>query len=119
MKKYLNFLFKLVFFANLLIIEYLATTSRSFEIVQKSWDKANHFLAFMVLYVLISLAYDNLKIKSKFWILFAFGFQIELVQSFLPFRHFSLLDIFADIIGIFLGIFALKLISEKLKLTKY
>ncbi|MGG7073349.1 VanZ family protein [Campylobacter sp. 9BO] len=103
--KFARFLFFICLFA----IEFLATTSRSILVVENSWDKANHFLAFGALYILLSLGWRSglfAKFYIKFCVLLAFGVQIELVQSMLPNRYFSLLDIFADIIGIFFGVFA-------------
>lgn len=112
LQKYLSPLSKFAFFLSLIFIEYLATTPQSFEIVEKSWDKANHFIAFATLYILLSFGYVRLKTSSKFWLLFAFGFQIELVQSFLPFRYFSFFDILANLIGIFIGIILIKIIKN-------
>ena len=43
-------------------------------------------------------------------ILLAFAVQIEIVQYFIPGRDFSLLDIFADMIGVFIGF----ILSQKL-----
>ncbi len=97
--------FRILFFITLVAIEFLATTtSVHIEIVENIWDKANHFAAFLVLYVLFSLAYSELSFKSKSLLLLLFGLQIEIVQSFIPGRYFSLLDVVADMIGIVLGI---------------
>lgn len=99
---------KISFFITLISIEYLATTSRHFEVVEKSWDKLNHFFAFFVLYLLFSFGFKNLKALYKIFFLMMFGLQIELVQHFLPFREFSLLDIFADGVGVFMGYYLKK-----------
>lgn len=40
----------------------------------------------------------------------AFGLQIEIVQYFLPNREFSLLDVFADGVGIVMRIVAVKVL---------
>lgn len=71
--------------------------------IEKSWDKANHFLAFFILYLLLSFAYPKLKLTCKSILLLLFGLQIESVQHFLPFREFSFFDIFADGVGIGIG----------------
>ena len=92
-----------LFFISLVIIEYLATTSREIEVVQNSWDKANHFIAFMVLFVLLSFGYRHLNLAKKIMILSLFAVQIEIVQYFIPCRSFSLLDIFADMVGVGIG----------------
>jgi len=72
-------------------------------VVQNSWDKANHFVAFMVLYILFSFGYRHIGLVLKVAILFAFAIQIEIVQYFIPGREFSLLDVVADMIGVGIG----------------
>ncbi len=99
----MNLIFKIVFFISLISIEYLATTKQTIKIIQNSWDKLNHSFAFFILYILFSLSY-KLTIKYKLSLLLLFGLQIEIIQFFLPYRSFSLLDIFADLIGILVGI---------------
>ncbi len=107
----LKILSKLSFFICLIVIEYLATAKISFKAPALSWDKANHFIAFFVLYILLSLSY-KLDTKIKCLILLLFGIQIECVQHFLPFRDFSLLDILADSVGITLGVVFFNLVSK-------
>ena len=103
-----NKISKLSFFICIVAIEYLATTTLEIKPVQNSWDKANHFIAFMTLYVTLSLGYPKLEVVKKVMILLAFGLQIELVQYFLPNREFSLLDVVADGVGIFIGMIVVK-----------
>lgn len=97
-------IFRLMFFVCLASIEFLATTTMKIEIVESVWDKANHFIAFFVLYILLSFAYKNLSLFMKVLILLGFGIQIEIVQSFIDGRSASFLDIVADSIGITIGI---------------
>jgi len=73
------------------------------ESVTLGWDKLNHVVAFTVLYILFSLAFNNLSIVLKVLLLFVFGLQIKIVQFFLPPREFSSLDIAADMVGIVIG----------------
>ena len=94
---------KYLFFISLIAIEYLATTTREIEVIQNSWDKANHFVAFMVLYVLISFGYRYLVLYKRVVILLVFAIQIEIVQYFIPSRCFSFLDVVADGVGIVIG----------------
>lgn len=101
-------LFAISFFICLIAIEFLATTSQEIQPIQNSWDKANHFIAFFTLYVTLSFGYVKLKMQTKVLLLLAFGLQIEIVQAFLPNRDFSLLDIFADGVGILFGIIITK-----------
>ena len=97
-------LFAISFFICLIAIEFLATTSQEIQPIQNSWDKANHFIAFFTLYVTFSFGYTKLNVLTKVLVLLAFGLQIEIVQAFLPNRDFSLLDVFADGVGILLGV---------------
>ena len=96
--------FKTMFYICLGSIEYLATTTREIKVIEHIWDKANHFTAFMTLYILLSLAYRHLSVLMKIVLLLAFGMQIEIVQSFIPGRDFSLFDVVADSVGIVIGI---------------
>jgi len=107
--------FRLALLLSILVIEFLATTTIKIEVVSGIWDKANHFTAFFVLYILLSFAYSNLTIVQKFLLLIAYGLQIEIVQSFIDGRYFSLLDVVADSIGILLGIVFVVLLKKKFR----
>ena len=103
--------FKLSLVVALVAIEYLATTTLEIKAIENTWDKANHFIAFFVLYILLSGAFTQLKIITKSIGLVLFGFHIEVLQYFIPNRDFSLLDVFADSIGILIGIAIYKLFT--------
>ena len=104
--------FRIYLMVTFLVIEFLATTTVHIEVMENVWDKLNHFSAFFVLYILLHFAYKNLSIVTKAGILVAYGLQIEIVQSFIDGRYFSLLDVFADSIGILLGITATLIIKK-------
>ncbi len=93
----------LSFIMILVIIEFLATATAGVESVTLGWDKLNHMAAFAVLYILVSLAFEDLSVVYRFLLLFVFGLQIEIAQSFLPPREFSSLDVVADMVGIMFG----------------
>jgi len=97
-------IYKIAFYFTLAVIEYLATTTVEIKLIESIWDKANHFSAFFVLYILLSLAYTELTTRSKAVLLLLFGMQIEVVQSFIDGRYFSMLDVVADSVGILLGV---------------
>jgi len=105
-------LFKIAFYSNFLVIEYLTLTPQHIEIIDGLWDKQNHFIAFFVLYVLLSFAYQNFSILKKIGILLFVGLQIEVTQYFIPGRFFSTLDIVADSIGIIIGVVVYKYVSK-------
>ena len=98
------------FFVFLIAIEYLALTSLQIKLIENSWDKANHFFAFSSLYATLHFGFSRLNLGAKVAILLAYGIQIEIMQSFVPNRYFSLLDIVADGIGIVFGILAVRIL---------
>jgi len=114
-------LFQISFFICLLTIEYLATTSTSIAIVENSWDKANHFIAFFVLYILLDLGFKIFTTLGKVSVLVLFALQIEIVQHFIPNRYFSLLDVVADSVGILIAVGVLAFYNKyiKIKDTSY
>ena len=99
----LNKLSQYAFYICIIAIEYLATTTQEIKAIENSWDKANHFVAFFTLYFLLSFGYSKFSFIKKVLLLLAFAVQIEVVQYFIPSRDFSLLDIFADMIGVSIG----------------
>lgn len=65
-----------------------------------SYDKSNHLFAFVVLAWLVDLSWPNRPLAVRWGLLLGYGMLIELVQSQLPYREFSLLDLVADGLGI-------------------
>ena len=107
-------LFRVLFLICILSIEFLATTTIEIKVVENSWDKLNHFFAFFTLYILLSLAFREWNILKKALLLLIFGMQIEVVQHFIEGRFFSLLDVFADSVGILLGVLFHTLVVKRL-----
>jgi VanZ family protein len=65
------------------------------------YDKINHFAAFFVLALLVDFSFPNFRFNTvKIVSLIAYGFLLEIIQNFLPYRMFSLFDISADIFGL-------------------
>ena len=100
------------FFIFLIAIEYLALTPAQIKLIENSWDKANHFIAFAALYVTLHFGFSRLNLGAKVAILLAYGIQIEIAQSFVPNRYFSLLDVVADGIGIVFGILLIRILER-------
>ncbi len=70
-------------------------------VVSLGWDKANHALAFFVLLGLLDNAYPSANLWTKKVLpLIIYGVLIECVQSQIPGRYASLLDILGDIVGL-------------------
>lgn len=63
------------------------------------WDKAQHFLAFLVLALLGCWAYPG-RALHLFLGMLVFGAGIEIGQSFLPWRNGDAFDFVADAIGV-------------------
>ncbi|MBZ0157392.1 MAG: VanZ family protein [Alphaproteobacteria bacterium] len=91
--------FKALFWIALTVISYLAFSPDSNPVSESLGDKISHVLAFTSLGFLIDGAYSGSFLK-KGAVLLSYGFFIEIVQYFLPFREFSLFDIGADSVGI-------------------
>lgn len=66
------------------------------------WDKSNHALAFMVLYLLAARAYPQRSYALLSGLL-AFGVLIEILQSLTGYRFAEWADLLADGIGVLLG----------------
>jgi VanZ family protein len=93
--------FRLLLFAALVAVTYLATTRHEYPVVKDVWDKANHILAFYVLALLTDLSFPSSRSGwAKVAVLLAYGLLIEVIQSFLPRREASLLDLAANGAGI-------------------
>ena len=94
-------MFKFAFFFALIVISWLAITPNNEISITTGWDKTNHLLAFFVLLALLDNAYPKQPFwKIKFLILAVFAVAIECVQSQLPWRSFSFVDIVADLAGL-------------------
>ena len=85
-----------------MVITYLATTALEFTVVSSSYDKINHFAAFLVLAMLVDFSFPNSRFNSaKIFLLIVYGISLEIIQHFLPHRMFSLFDVAADSLGLF------------------
>ena len=95
-----SWLFKIAFYMAIFIGCYMAFTPVDGGIQAKLNDKALHALGFFVMAIIAQLAHP----KTGFFILTlglaSFGLAIELVQAYLPYRSFSLLDWGADVLGV-------------------
>ena len=86
---------------SLVVITYLAITALEFTVVSSVYDKLNHFVAFLVLALLVDFSFPNFRFNTdKIFSLIAYSFSLEIIQYFLPHRTFSLFDIAADILGL-------------------
>lgn len=101
-------LWRCIFYPLVAVVLLLATS----PMLESSVDKINHFAAFLVLTTLLKLAHRRLSVIYIFLILSIFGLSIEVIQHFLPYRVFSLLDWLADMGGVGLGLALVSLVLE-------
>jgi VanZ family protein len=79
------------------------------------WDKADHVIAFAVLTLLAVAAFPQF--SPGRWLvpaLLGYGASLELIQSLLPTRSGSLLDLIADAVGVALGLALIALLQPRL-----
>ena len=101
-------LFRATLSVLVLVISYFAFTPIHYPILEEVSDKFRHAFAFFVLALATDFSFpdrpfDAVKVLS----LLGYGFGIEVVQHFLPFRQFDLLDVVADSVG--LAVYAITL----------
>lgn len=97
-------LWQLALFISVIAILYLATTSQPYPLPSSPYDKINHLIAFTELTILARLGWPRM---PGIWLvagLCLYGLAIELVQSQLPYREFSMADLIADAAGIAIGL---------------
>jgi VanZ family protein len=101
-------LFRVLLLVLVLVISYLAFTPVHYPVLEEVSDKFKHACAFFALALATDFSFpdrpfDAVKVIS----LLGYGAGFEIVQHFLPFRSFELLDFVADSVG--LAIYALTL----------
>jgi len=86
-------------------VGYLALTPTPPPSIDLGWDKLNHLLAFSTLAFSASLSCPaSRRLRYVlFFMLFAYGGLIEVLQQFVPGRAGEWADLFADSVGIALG----------------
>jgi len=94
-------IFRVMLVLSLLLIIYLATAELEHPVMTSVNDKFGHILAFVILAFLLDFSFPASSYNlSKILPLLAYGILIEIVQYFLPYRMFSLLDMLADAGGL-------------------
>jgi VanZ family protein len=95
------------------VINYLAFTTAGTPVVDGWNDKFKHILAFASL--AFGLVYFwRLSHLQALVLLLCYGVLIEVVQSFIPGRYPSVLDVLADSLGIALGIAGALMVERQL-----
>jgi VanZ family protein len=100
-------IFRLGFVSALLIVSYLSLSRIDavplLDALSIFSDKIQHAAAFFVLAFLLDFASPRLSWSQAKWLpLLGYGLLIEIVQSAIPYREFSLWDLSADGLGLLL-----------------
>ena len=98
----------------LMVATYFATADSDHLVITITvYDKIQHLVAFFTLIMLADYAWPHTPFNlRKVMALLAYGFALELVQSQLPYREFSLLDFLADGGGILLYFFTIPVLQR-------
>jgi len=105
-------LWRFTLLASIAAIMFLAITAGPLPVPSAPSDKVNHLIAFLELTLLMRLGWPQLKPLYFIPLLLSFGLLIEIVQSSLPYRDFSLADVAADAAGIAAGIVIWPLLNK-------
>jgi VanZ family protein len=93
--------FRVALCVALITILYLATTPKSFPVIEDVNDKVNHVTAFVALGLLADFSFPERGFdRRKILALLAYGLLIEVIQYFLPYRECSIYDLIADGAGL-------------------
>lgn len=86
------------------IATYLLLTPLSGEVFETANDKALHIIGWMGLTLSLRIAWPTP--RFHYWApcaVFLYSILLETLQHFVPERHFSVLDLVANGVGVFLG----------------
>ena len=93
-----------LFLLLLILMTCLSLTPADPTVAAYTWDKLNHASAYLCLGVLLDMGFLNgWKIPAKLLPLFGYSILMEVLQYFIPTRHFSGLDIVANAVGLILA----------------
>jgi VanZ family protein len=106
--------FRAIFFLYIFVILILATI-RIPETATTGIDKIDHAAAFIVFSLLMRFSFRNASPVLIFFSGFGFGIMIEIIQLFIPYRSAEILDVAANIAGLLIGGFLVKIIRNRQK----
>ncbi len=96
-----------------LIITYFSLTPIEHKVSESIWDKASHFIAYLILFIIAKKVLTKFNYLTCAIICCIYSFSIECIQYFIPNRHFEGIDMLANVLGICLGVIIYKLFIEK------
>ena len=107
------YIFRSILIIMLFVTLHLTTTPIIYPVVYLINDKFCHLLAFYVLALLADFSFPNSGyLLHKFIPLLGYGILIEIIQSYLPNRFFSIFDVGADVFGLIMYGISLPLIKR-------
>lgn len=118
--------YKMSLWICIIVIEFLALIPKGIKLVDNKFNASGaieHIFAFIVLYILLQLAYTRFSMTKKILLLFIFAIQLEAIQYFVPSRSVNFWDLVADMFGVMIIIllyFVINtLLDYKIKLYKH
>jgi len=87
-----------------------ANLGNSFESATLN-DKLLHILGFIFLAISAYISQNFANQRHIFIFLVCYGFIIEIIQFFLPYRNYSNFDLIANLIGIIVGLILVKIMN--------
>ncbi len=103
-KNQIPFVFKVLFLGTLFFISWQTLTPQPLQPLTVVNDKIGHISAFFALMFLFKQGWKSISFTIAFILLLNYGIGIEILQYFIPGRSFSIADMFADALGLLLGI---------------
>ena len=100
------------FWIALLVCTWFALSSSPPEAVFAIGDKVLHTSAFLVLTFLLSIAHFGRRLWPPAAWMLLYGIAIELIQAALPTRSAEWADLGVDVVGIALGLLAVRVAGE-------
>jgi len=103
---------RLVLVISIVLISILSVQEIEVQSSVNFSDKLLHFFCFLYL---TSISWLSRIIYKELWlyvIVLAYGILIEIIQIYIPYRSFEFLDIFADFLGILVGIFFINFLKD-------
>ena len=105
---------RIVFWLNAALLLYLTLMpSVNYRISIDNIDKVFHFIGFGAFALFLGMAYQGLQLWKIVLISSCLGILVELIQSQIPYRSFSLADMLADWLGILIAVALLDISKPK------
>lgn len=96
-----EFLKKIQFWIFIILSGYFSLAPHPSGILERTSDKIIHAAGYFMLFISCDIAYRTIKrLPTRIILLFSFSLLMEILQHFIPNRHFSFLDLLANLAGL-------------------